>query len=146
MARVSFRIPDSLRTHLEREADRCGMTLSDYCRTILSQQLTIVPPQWKVVLWNILGVDSRRATISLKKSATVEDFFAGILSHVRKGVKIKPVVLSDPYQVSMTFTIDEREYTITVNRETSIEATLHNMINKLEKAIMEGYDEEAEDI
>jgi len=143
METISFRIPTNLKVKLEQEARDNGMKLSDYCRYLLSQNIVIVPNEWKVMMWNILGTDIKTINRSLHTASSVEDFFAGVLRRLKKGIRIQPILLSNRNEAGMTFQIGDKEYNVVVKREPQIEQSIRNMILNLEEAIMEGYDEEA---
>jgi len=142
METISFRIPANLKAKLEQEARDNGLKLSDYCRLLLSQNVILVPNEWKVIMWNTLGPDIKTINRSLNTATSVEDFFAGVLKRLKRDVKIQPMVLSNKHEVGMTFIIGDKEYNVIVKREPQIEQSISNMILNLEKAIMEGYDEE----
>jgi len=142
METISFRIPAQLKAKLEQEARDHGLRLSDYCRLLLSQNIILVPNEWKVIMWNALGPDIKTINRSLNTASSVEDFFAGVLNRLKRGVKIQPMILSNKDEVGMTFIIGDKEYNIIVKREPQIEVSISNMILNLEEAIMEGYDEE----
>ena len=139
-ARISLRLPTALKNELTKRAYDRNMSLSDYIRSVIISHMEPIDDRWKIIIWNLLGVDIVRVDNALRKSYSIESFIARILPYVTKEVKISPNLAENNY-TSIDFKLGEKVYNITYKRKKSIEQSVADIMYMLDNKIMEEYDE-----
>ena len=143
MGFIGVRLNTALDTALREQAKKENVSLSDHVRTILLTHLKdaigetpISHHEWKILAYNLLGVNENQIRYALSTSHNVHQFFSLLSKWIKKyNIFIEPNTIS--------FIFDDKNkapkiFAIPIMPGTKIEK-VSSILERLEDKIKEGY-------
>lgn len=138
MPMINVRVTEQEKRKVRRLAKQSGKSVSDYVRSLLKTKFINVEDRWKIILWNIFGVNVVKVNSAVRKSSSVEEFFSYIenYSHNKKKCKVLPKISKE---IVIDFTVNGELFTVMEKRTENVEASIRHIVYKLEKQLTERY-------
>lgn len=139
MPMINVRVTEQEKRKVRRLAKQSGKSVSDYVRSLLKTKFINVEDRWKIILWNIFGINLVKINSAIRRSSSVEEFFSYVDNHLkdRKKYKILPKVTKE---ISIDFTIGDNVFIIDEKRHHDIVTSIKHIVYKLDNKITEDYE------
>ena len=136
MAVVSIRMSNSDKKKLIENAKKRKMTLSNYCKRVLKQDIPEEDENWKIVCWNLFGIDILSINYALQRSGSVPTFFAFLSRKCYPYITITPRISEG---IVIDISVKDKVYTLTSKERQPVETVVKNLITQFEEKVFEEY-------